>query len=118
MSFFFFQAEDGIRDDLVTGVQTCALPISGVSVATVDRVINGRGGVHRKTVERVEGVIRQMIGADRPVAPVRRFDALLSGDGGQATRSLAQALVGAGEAACAQVDVAFVETMNPAALAA
>src|SRR5207244_5567800 len=30
---FFFQAEDGIRDDLVTGVQTCALPISG-AIAT------------------------------------------------------------------------------------
>src|SRR5256885_4978065 len=28
-SFFFFQAEDGIRDYKVTGVQTCALPISG-----------------------------------------------------------------------------------------
>src|SRR5207244_4996044 len=27
LDFFFFQAEDGIRDDLVTGVQTCALPI-------------------------------------------------------------------------------------------
>src|SRR5687767_15436697 len=27
--FFFFQAEDGIRDKLVTGVQTCALPICG-----------------------------------------------------------------------------------------
>src|SRR6266511_236458 len=27
--FFFFQAEDGIRDFHVTGVQTCALPISG-----------------------------------------------------------------------------------------
>src|SRR5258708_17672722 len=27
---FFFQAEDGIRDDLVTGVQTCALPISSL----------------------------------------------------------------------------------------
>src|SRR5438067_9217320 len=27
-SFFFFQAEDGIRDRNVTGVQTCALPIS------------------------------------------------------------------------------------------
>src|SRR5947208_11713376 len=27
LSVFFFQAEDGIRDDLVTGVQTCALPI-------------------------------------------------------------------------------------------
>src|SRR5207244_5963810 len=26
----FFQAEDGIRDDLVTGVQTCALPISPI----------------------------------------------------------------------------------------
>src|SRR6266542_6785903 len=28
--FFFFQAEDGIRDATVTGVQTCALPISHV----------------------------------------------------------------------------------------
>src|SRR5687767_15961194 len=27
IKFFFFQAEDGIRDKLVTGVQTCALPI-------------------------------------------------------------------------------------------
>src|SRR5436189_1987487 len=29
--FFFFQAEDGIRDTSVTGVQTCALPISATS---------------------------------------------------------------------------------------
>src|SRR2546430_8560730 len=29
--FFFFQAEDGIRDLTVTGVQTCALPISTIS---------------------------------------------------------------------------------------
>src|SRR6266540_5937224 len=29
LNFFFFQAEDGIRDRDVTGVQTCALPISG-----------------------------------------------------------------------------------------
>src|SRR2546430_7495489 len=29
-SFFFFQAEDGIRDLTVTGVQTCALPISNL----------------------------------------------------------------------------------------
>src|SRR5690606_41161947 len=28
LQFFFFQAEDGIRDFHVTGVQTCALPIS------------------------------------------------------------------------------------------
>src|SRR2546425_7311236 len=31
--FFFFQAEDGIRDKLVTGVQTCALPISAAVTA-------------------------------------------------------------------------------------
>src|SRR5438105_9898780 len=30
---FFFQAEDGIRDPLVTGVQTCALPISSPSAS-------------------------------------------------------------------------------------
>src|SRR6266513_5300171 len=29
--FFFFQAEDGIRDRNVTGVQTCALPISSAA---------------------------------------------------------------------------------------
>src|SRR5207302_2302455 len=29
--FFFFQAEDGIRDFHVTGVQTCALPISALA---------------------------------------------------------------------------------------
>src|SRR5205823_7404252 len=31
--FCFFQAEDGIRDKLVTGVQTCALPIFDVLLA-------------------------------------------------------------------------------------
>src|SRR2546430_12538220 len=31
--FFFFQAEDGIRDLTVTGVQTCALPISFLTMA-------------------------------------------------------------------------------------
>src|SRR2546427_3589461 len=31
--FFFFQAEDGIRDLTVTGVQTCALPISFQQIA-------------------------------------------------------------------------------------
>src|SRR5436190_6095296 len=31
--FFFFQAEDGIRDHCVTGVQTCALPLVGLVAA-------------------------------------------------------------------------------------
>src|SRR5690625_7704390 len=30
--FFFFQAEDGIRDGHVTGVQTCALPILTIAI--------------------------------------------------------------------------------------
>src|SRR5687767_16037193 len=34
---FFFQAEDGIRDKLVTGVQTCALPISARRRAPIPR---------------------------------------------------------------------------------
>src|SRR5690349_24836092 len=43
---FFFQAEDGIRDLYVTGVQTCALPISGVRSTGADRPRSGcpRGG--------------------------------------------------------------------------
>src|SRR2546427_8619176 len=36
MIFFFFQAEDGIRDLTVTGVQTCALPISVDQVGVGD----------------------------------------------------------------------------------
>ena len=36
---FFFQAEDGIRDDLVTGVQTCALPICQFLVAAAPRFL-------------------------------------------------------------------------------
>ena len=38
--FFFFQAEDGIRDDLVTGVQTCALPILKILIFYVAGLIN------------------------------------------------------------------------------
>src|SRR6266496_5633423 len=44
--FFFFQAEDGIRDLYVTGVQTCALPILAVGVGSLIVVIDpGEVGV-------------------------------------------------------------------------
>src|SRR6478736_3504353 len=36
VSFFFFQAEDGIRDLTVTGVQTCALPICTIRTMPED----------------------------------------------------------------------------------
>src|SRR2546430_11057987 len=48
LAVFFFQAEDGIRDLTVTGVQTCALPIlatiAGVADA-VDDVADDRAGI-------------------------------------------------------------------------
>src|SRR5256886_13322665 len=46
MLFFFFQAEDGIRDLTVTGVQTCALPIF------VELPIRGGAGARRTSTGR------------------------------------------------------------------
>src|SRR2546430_3287169 len=40
--FFFFQAEDGIRDLTVTGVQTCALPISRGATTLPPNAARGR----------------------------------------------------------------------------
>ena len=42
MFFFFFQAEDGIRDISVTGVQTCALPISERMKGVGRQLLKGR----------------------------------------------------------------------------
>src|SRR5207248_8775636 len=59
--FFFFQAEDGIRDRTVTGVQTCALPI------LPGRDLRGRADKHTVDAEhlRVDG--RRAAGVDREV---------------------------------------------------
>src|SRR5438132_1966430 len=46
--FFFFQAEDGIRDHCVTGVQTCALPIS-----LVEPLVEGQVHLRLGLAERV-----------------------------------------------------------------
>src|SRR5260370_34190626 len=56
---FFFQAEDGIRDSSVTGVQTCALPIYKrqrflAGTANRNAIGNGCGGA-QKTEERRVG---------------------------------------------------------------
>src|SRR2546430_15696059 len=89
--FFFFQAEDGIRDLTVTGVQTCALPIYYLLLVLAQQL---RRGVHRLEVyerrcgdgrmapwreegdrperERVEahGIGRACADADAPVVPI------------------------------------------------
>src|SRR3989449_9843020 len=51
--FFFFQAEDGIRDVAVTGVQTCALPISLVpeSVAQPQKYVTNNVTAARVLLE-------------------------------------------------------------------
>src|SRR5205823_8315240 len=45
-SQFVFQAEDGIRDKLVTGVQTCALPIYGFVKIVADKKYDEVLGIH------------------------------------------------------------------------
>src|ERR1041384_6011840 len=49
--FFFFQAEDGIRDKLVTGVQTCALPICPVRGPIAERRFFDSGARRRSIMD-------------------------------------------------------------------
>src|SRR5438034_7864772 len=78
--FFFFQAEDGIRDHCVTGVQTCALPISrggggvggGQRVYRLPRRVRVRRGVRRRAqVPRVPP-LQDRADQQQPRARVRR----------------------------------------------
>src|SRR5437868_13289089 len=73
LSVFFFQAEDGIRDRTVTGVQTCALPIShrGPDALTVlaseiqRRVLDGESRARdREMSEAVERSEERRVGKE------------------------------------------------------
>src|SRR6266404_7908566 len=68
--FFFFQAEDGIRDKLVTGVQTCALPIfprGRGSNREARREKPGRGrGAARRVPRRSRAIHGAGGGSDEP----------------------------------------------------
>src|SRR6266704_4170663 len=93
--FFFFQAEDGIRDRNVTGVQTCALPIFAAGIppgnavqidvtnATAPVPVVIRGGPVRAYVVappstvRIDGLFADWIGrdqADSDSVPVKNPD--------------------------------------------
>src|SRR3712207_8085224 len=66
--FFFFQAEDGIRDIGVTGVQTCALPIS-------DRA--GHELVRQRDAEAAADRLGHRVALDRVVDRLAQFDIIL-----------------------------------------
>src|SRR5207244_5196632 len=74
LCFFFFQAEDGIRDDLVTGVQTCALPISAWGRDDPAPTEDDRRGLE-DTVRATEFHVAELTGLTPPgeVAPVLAF---------------------------------------------
>src|SRR2546425_2689117 len=65
--FFFFQAEDGIRDKLVTGVQTCALPIllvDGRTLIEAESLISGCEHCNRDAEISFDYVLDELTGCD------------------------------------------------------
>src|SRR5256885_3810947 len=82
--FFFFQAEDGIRDYKVTGVQTCALPISGAQRGHGRRAAAGRrpaGALAHRPAGAARGRAHGLAGRQLPAVahappprPARRGD--------------------------------------------
>src|SRR2546425_10089400 len=78
--FFFFQAEDGIRDKLVTGVQTCALPIWFEEVLKEKKVETG--AVHdtdltaaalKDLVARYKRIVKEVTGREFPDDPYEQL---------------------------------------------
>src|SRR3712207_9101797 len=69
MVFFFFQAEDGIRDIGVTGVQTCALPICALGeVRDLDvhlERLSKEASRNGEVLEEVVALLRERRGEDR-----------------------------------------------------
>src|SRR2546421_3626749 len=74
--FFFFQAEDGIRDLIVTGVQTCALPICGgrllLPPVILQRPLHGAGQVDRRAGSALRGAVGAESGGGQAGGVLRR----------------------------------------------
>src|SRR5437667_11317595 len=99
--FFFFQAEDGIRDRDVTGVQTCALPISIVREfrQVLESGYTDQKGVPRKPLlgktivfavtkrhaETLAQLLDQAFADKKPSPEIRYADYVVSGMGGDDT---------------------------------
>src|SRR5207249_9472013 len=72
---FFFQAEDGIRDRNVTGVQTCALPISRLSPSS-ERIFKKARTTRSTPLRQAPTLI--LLGIGRNLRPVRHTFLALS----------------------------------------
>src|SRR5258708_8877298 len=76
MLIFFFQGEGGIRDDLVTGVQTCALPISvEIKAGVLDHLLDRMPRMHTFEPESLSSAVETEQAAvgderNRPAWPV------------------------------------------------
>src|SRR2546426_3639337 len=68
--FFFFQAEDGIRDYKVTGVQTCALPILLVDRITLRATNTPTPSPPSPLTASIMGPIEQLVAEQFPGIPV------------------------------------------------
>src|SRR5438552_11160068 len=89
--FFFFQAEDGIRDDLVTGVQTCALPICNGGFALRGDVVASGAAAEGKaavTSARTLGDSALVVHAHAQAAARERKRARDTGDAGADDRDV------------------------------
>src|SRR5690606_40200427 len=88
---FFFQAEDGIRDFHVTGVQTCALPIfvAGHALALLAfsrPPLKWPIGIHEKRAEKASGAVLEWpatrtAALTMPASPVRSEERRVGKDG-------------------------------------
>src|SRR5258707_3412231 len=98
---FFFQAEDGIRDIGVTGVQTCALPIFGVATANsillvtfaIERMELGRTALQAAVdagCTRLRPICMTALAMIIGMLPM----ALGMGEGGEQNAPLARAVIG------------------------
>src|SRR6478752_6309808 len=98
--FFFFQAEDGIRDVAVTGVQTCALPIWGLAGPRAGRIRRGgtchqhRDRPDRRATTAAEDALAVGVLVASAQPPPRRVVAVAGGQPGrtQCCRALRRAL--------------------------
>src|SRR5256886_2111120 len=99
---FFFQAEDGIRDLTVTGVQTCALPIYVFFVAAVDTHVHFNVAVF--VFERARSTWDELNGFDVADFDAIEFDGSALGEARDFGKKSFEAIFGAEDACAGDVE--------------